>query len=242
MKSTWTKCFAILGIIGSLIVIFNLGEAFLYTVAPSLLDDGTSIYDPGLSAWNTGLFALLVSVASMLFYLVDAIICVIKAIMKIDPIFNIALAISIFVGCVFGVSIICNVLTTTGNIIWYFIYFSIFTLEIISIVKHLKMNFSRRLKMYTIYVKFDCYPEKREAFVEAVKKEGILSAILAEDGCIRYDYYYSEADENELLLIEAWESKRHQHLHIEQPHMARLREIKDDYIKTTTLGEFEIKG
>ena len=96
--------------------------------------------------------------------------------------------------------------------------------------------------MYTIYVKFDCYPEKREAFVEAVKKEGILSAILAEDGCIRYEYYFSEADENELLLIEAWESKRHQQIHIEQPHMARLREIKDDYIKTTTLGEFEIKG
>jgi len=95
--------------------------------------------------------------------------------------------------------------------------------------------------MYTIYVKFDCYPEQREAFVEAVKKEGILSAILAQDGCIRYDYYYSEADENELLLIEAWESKRHQQIHIEQPHMARLREIKDDYVKNTTLGEFEIK-
>lgn len=95
--------------------------------------------------------------------------------------------------------------------------------------------------MYTIYVKFHCYPQKREAFVEAVKKEGILSAILAEDGCIRYEYYFSEADENELLIIEAWESKRHQQIHIEQPHMARLREIKDDYIKTTTLGEFEIK-
>ena len=93
--------------------------------------------------------------------------------------------------------------------------------------------------MYTIYVKFDCYPEKREAFVEAVKKEGILSAILAEDGCIRYDYYYSEADENELLLIEAWESKRHQQIHIEQPHMATLRSFKDDYIAKTTLGEFK---
>lgn len=96
--------------------------------------------------------------------------------------------------------------------------------------------------MYTIYVKFDCYPEKREAFVETVKREGILSEILAEDGCVRYEYYFSEADENELLLIEAWESKRHQQIHIEQPHMARLREIKGDYIRTTTLGEFEIKA
>ena len=95
--------------------------------------------------------------------------------------------------------------------------------------------------MYTIYVQFMCYPEKREAFVEAVKKEGILDAIRAEDGCLRYDYYFSEADQNELLLIEAWETKKHQQIHIEQPHMARLREIKDGYIKTTTLGEFEFK-
>ena len=95
--------------------------------------------------------------------------------------------------------------------------------------------------MYTIYVKFDCYPEKREAFVETVKNEGILASILAEDGCISYEYYYSESDENLLLLVEAWESKRHQQVHIEQPHMARLREIKSDYIKTTTIGEFEIK-
>lgn len=96
--------------------------------------------------------------------------------------------------------------------------------------------------MYTIYVNFKCHPEKREAFVEAMKKEGILSAIRAEDGCLRYDYYFSEADENELLLIEAWETKKHQQIHIEQPHMARLREIKDDYIAQTKLGEFELKG
>lgn len=96
--------------------------------------------------------------------------------------------------------------------------------------------------MYTIYVNFKCHPKKREAFVEAMKKEGILSAIRAEDGCQRYDYYFSEADENELLLIEAWETKKHQQIHIEQPHMARLREIKDGYIASTKLGEFELKG
>ena len=96
--------------------------------------------------------------------------------------------------------------------------------------------------MYTIYVQFKCFPNKREAFVEKVKEEGIVDAVRAEDGCYRYDYYFSEADKNELLLIEAWESKQHQQVHIAQPHMARLREIKGDYIETTTLGEFELKG
>ena len=95
--------------------------------------------------------------------------------------------------------------------------------------------------MYTIYVVFDCLPKKREAFVERVKKEGILSAVRAEDGCIKYDYYFSEGDENQLLLVEAWESRHHQEVHINQPHMAKLREIKDEYIKSTTLKEFVVK-
>lgn len=95
--------------------------------------------------------------------------------------------------------------------------------------------------MYTIYVKFTCLPKKREAFIEKVKETGVLDAIRAEDGCIRYDYYLSEKDPNELLLIEQWESKKHQKIHIEQPHMERLREFKGDYITDTVLGEIELK-
>jgi len=95
--------------------------------------------------------------------------------------------------------------------------------------------------MYTIYVKFKCIAGMREAFVERVRTEGILDAVLHEDGCHRYDYYFSEADKNELLLIEAWETKSHQEVHIEQPHMAKLRSFKNEYIEDTELREFEIK-
>ena len=95
--------------------------------------------------------------------------------------------------------------------------------------------------MYTIYVKFDCLPNMREAFIERVKAEGVLDAIRAEDGCIRYDYYLSEKDECELLLIEQWESKKHQQIHIEQPHMEKLRSFKGEYITNTVLGEVELK-
>ena len=94
--------------------------------------------------------------------------------------------------------------------------------------------------MYTIYVKFDCLPQRREAFIQKVKDTGILDAIRTEDGCIKYDYYLSEKDPNELLLIEQWESKQHQQIHIEQPHMAELREFKCEYISNTILGEIEL--
>lgn len=95
--------------------------------------------------------------------------------------------------------------------------------------------------MYTIYVIFKCYPGKREAFVKRVREEGVLDAIRAEDGCHRYDYYFSEEDENEIMLIEAWETKQHQQVHIGQPHMATLRSFKDEYVMATKLGEFVLK-
>ena len=95
--------------------------------------------------------------------------------------------------------------------------------------------------MYTIYVIFKCYTGKREAFVKRVREEGVLDAIRAEDGCHRYDYYFSEEDENEIMLIEAWETKHHQEVHIGQPHMATLRSFKDEYVMSTKLGEFVLK-
>ena len=93
--------------------------------------------------------------------------------------------------------------------------------------------------MYTIYVIFKTFDGKREEYIERLQKEGIVDAVRKEDGCIRYDYYFSEKDKNEILLIEAWETQEHQKAHIEQPHMARLREMKGDYVISTTLGEFK---
>ncbi len=94
--------------------------------------------------------------------------------------------------------------------------------------------------MYTIYVKFECLPDKREAFIEKVKESGVLDAVRAENGCIKYDYYLSEKDPNELLLIEQWKTKQHQQVHIEQPHMDTLRSFKGDYITNTVLGEIKL--
>lgn len=95
--------------------------------------------------------------------------------------------------------------------------------------------------MYNICVVFNCLPGKRELFVEKVKAEGILDAVLAEDGCHRYDYYFSDKDSCELMLLETWETQKHQQIHIEQPHMARLREFKDEYISSTALYEITVK-
>ena len=92
--------------------------------------------------------------------------------------------------------------------------------------------------MYTIYVSFTCLPGQREGFIETMKCSGVLDAIRAEDGCIKYDYYLSEKDPNELLLVEQWASREHQKVHMTQPHMAGYGEIKGRCATDNTVLEF----
>ena len=95
--------------------------------------------------------------------------------------------------------------------------------------------------MYTIYVKFQCLPQMREAFIQKMKDSGVLDAIRNEDGCIKYDYYLSEKDPDELLLLEQWDTREHQQIHLTLPHMDHMREFKDAYIANTVLGEIALK-
>ena len=83
-----------------------------------------------------------------------------------------------------------------------------------------------------LYVRYTAKPGCRESFVRDIVEAGILTQIRQEDGCLAYDYYFS---------IERWESAAHQRVHMEQPHMARLREIKDKYIAATKLGRVHLE-
>lgn len=95
--------------------------------------------------------------------------------------------------------------------------------------------------MYTIYVIYKTKEGHRDDFISELNSSGVAAAVRAEDGCLRYDYYLSEKDENEILLIEAWETKRHQEIHVTQPHIATLKALKEKHVLDTRLGEFELK-
>ena len=78
-------------------------------------------------------------------------------------------------------------------------------------------------------------PGRREEFLRRIVEGGILAAIRREEGCLRYDYYLSCQNEDEILLLEEWDTAEHQRIHMEQEHMKRLRVIKDDCIADTQL-------
>lgn len=94
--------------------------------------------------------------------------------------------------------------------------------------------------MYTIAVKFICFDNKREEYIELLKKEGIVADVRNEEGCISYEYYFSESNKNEILLIEKWDCKESQIKHVDLPHMVKMRTFKGDYVKSTEIIEFSV--
>ena len=64
--------------------------------------------------------------------------------------------------------------------------------------------------MLKLSVNYFAKPGRWEEFLRRVVEEGILTAIRREEGCLRYDYYLSCQNEDEILLLEAWDTDAHQ--------------------------------
>lgn len=90
----------------------------------------------------------------------------------------------------------------------------------------------------TILVSYTTKPNQRSAFINAITPSGILEKIRQEDGCLCYNYYSSEQDGNVLLLVEKWTSEEHQKVHLQQPHMKKLMELKEQYVIDTKVEKF----
>ena len=89
--------------------------------------------------------------------------------------------------------------------------------------------------MFYYYVVQTAKEGCREKFVEELNSLGVTDAVRAEDGCIKYDFYYSENNPDEILLVEIWESQKHQQVHLTQPHIENIKKLKELYIEKTEL-------
>lgn len=91
------------------------------------------------------------------------------------------------------------------------------------------------METYKLTVTYQAKEGCAKAFVAELESSGVAAAVRAEDGCIHYDYYYSAKDESVVFLFEEWQSENHQQIHLTQPHIAVLKEIKAKYIQDTVL-------
>ena len=67
-----------------------------------------------------------------------------------------------------------------------------------------------------------------------------FDAIRREDGCLRYDYFLSVQNADEILLVEQWQTEEQQQAHLRAPHMDRLRRLKSEYVADARLGRVHL--
>jgi len=135
MKETSIKIHAIIAMVISLVSFSLMIASLVALLTEAPVDGGVS---HSFAFW---VYGIIVAYFSLIFYFVDAILSIIKIFHKIHPIFNSVLAVlligaipmALFVGGGLGINIY----------IWNAYYLAIFVLEIVSIVKHVKLNSSK---------------------------------------------------------------------------------------------------
>jgi quinol monooxygenase YgiN len=66
-------------------------------------------------------------------------------------------------------------------------------------------------------------------FAEEMTSTGVVSAIRAEDGNIRYDYFYPMNDPETVLLIDSWENQEAIDVHHASPMMEQITKLREKY-------------
>lgn len=94
--------------------------------------------------------------------------------------------------------------------------------------------------MLGLNVTYIMKPGMGEEFLRRLEEGKFRQAVLAEDGCLGYDYYRSVEDEDILLLVERWTDLQAQQAHLQQPHMALIRSAKDACVAETRLESYEL--
>lgn len=119
------------GIIAVIISAISIGLMILGVFIDTPVEQGVS---RGFACWVFSIIAALVSVFA---YVVDGIVCVIKVFQKIRPRFNLISAV-LYIGSAPMVLFVGVALNYT--LIFYVYYLGIFVLQIVDIVKHIKVQ------------------------------------------------------------------------------------------------------
>ncbi len=66
-------------------------------------------------------------------------------------------------------------------------------------------------------------------FAEEMEQSGTVAAIRAEDGNLKYEYFYPKNDPETVLLIDSWESQEAIDKHHATPMMDKISELRNKY-------------
>lgn len=70
---------------------------------------------------------------------------------------------------------------------------------------------------------------------------GPAPTVRAEDGNICYDYFYSAANPDQVLLVEKWRDEAALSAHLQTSNMATIRTIKEKYVENTRMEKYDVQ-
>ena len=68
-----------------------------------------------------------------------------------------------------------------------------------------------------------------EKFAREMVSSGIVSDIRAEDGNVRYEYFFPMDDRETVLLIDSWKDQQSLDIHHASPMMGKIMELREKY-------------
>ncbi len=66
-------------------------------------------------------------------------------------------------------------------------------------------------------------------FAEEMTSSGVVSDIRAEDGNLRYEYFFPMENKETVLLIDSWKDQASIDVHHASPMMAKITELREKY-------------
>lgn len=66
-------------------------------------------------------------------------------------------------------------------------------------------------------------------FAEEMVSSGVVRDIRAEDGNLRYEYFFPMEDEETVLLIDSWQNQHSIDIHHASPMMAKITQLREKY-------------
>ena len=83
--------------------------------------------------------------------------------------------------------------------------------------------------MITVNLYYTGKDGSARAFAEEMVKSGVVSAIRAEEGNLRYEYFFPMDDPETVLLIDQWRDQAAIDVHHASPMMAQIAALREKY-------------
>ena len=81
----------------------------------------------------------------------------------------------------------------------------------------------------TVNIYYTGKDDNARKFAKDMMASGIVDAIRAEEGNLRYEYFFPMEDEHTVLLIDSWENQEALDVHHKTPMMAQIIELRNKY-------------